>query len=103
MDSLTLTNSSSSKSFGTDGIVTLGLGAAQLIFRWDLILIYVGLKVVQGGGASGAGLLGSIRTLLWIKVEQYTTRQVEVKFFAHLHNLSLRWHLQRKTGEVSNY
>ena len=33
-------------------------------------------------------------------MQQYTTREIEVDLFQHLHHLSLRWHLQRKTGEV---
>jgi hypothetical protein len=53
-------------------------GSLTLAFRWDYILIYVGLKVVQGGGAGGTGLLNNIRSLLWISVEQYTTREVQV-------------------------
>ena len=35
-----------------------------------------------------------------IPVQQQTTRTVRVTLFEHLHDLSLRWHLQRKTGEV---
>jgi len=46
------------------------------------------------------GLLNNLRSFLWIKVQQYTTREIEVELFRHLHNLSLRWHLARKTGEV---
>ena len=46
------------------------------------------------------GLLPNVRSFLWIKVQQYTSRSVQVELFEHLHNLSLRWHLHRKTGEV---
>jgi hypothetical protein len=53
-------------------------GSYKLQFRWDFILIFVGLKVVQGGGAGGTGLLNNLRSLLWISVEQYTTREVQV-------------------------
>lgn len=31
------------------------------------------------------GLLNNLRTLLWIKVQQYTTRRIQVKLFSHLH------------------
>jgi ATP-binding cassette subfamily B (MDR/TAP) protein 6 len=75
-------------------------GASALVFRWDLILIYVALKFMQGGGTGGMGLLNNLRSFLWISVQQYTTREVEVDLFRHLHGLSLRWHLGRKTGEV---
>jgi len=41
-----------------------------------------------------------MRSFFWIRVEQFTTREISVDTFHHLHNLSLRYHLQRKTGEV---
>lgn len=46
------------------------------------------------------GLLNNLRSFLWIKISQYTTREIEVELFRHLHSLSLKWHLNRKTGEV---
>lgn len=70
------------------------------VFRWDWILIYVGFKFLQGGGTGSMGLLNNLRSFLWIKIQQFTTRQIEVELFRHLHSLSLRWHLGRKTGEV---
>ncbi|XP_028139808.2 ATP-binding cassette sub-family B member 6 [Diabrotica virgifera virgifera] len=73
---------------------------AKMLFRWDWVLIYVGLKFLQGGGTGGMGLLNNVRSFLWIRVQQYTTREVEVELFRHLHSLSLKWHLGRKTGEV---
>ncbi|KAI4490941.1 hypothetical protein M0802_010615 [Mischocyttarus mexicanus] len=69
-------------------------------FRWDLILIYVAFKFLQGGGTGGMGLLNNLRSFLWIRIQQFTTREVELELFKHLHGLSLRWHLGRKTGEV---
>lgn len=41
-----------------------------------------------------------MRAFLWIPIQQYTTRRIQLKFLRHLHSLSLRWHLERKTGEV---
>uniref|UniRef100_A0A1B0CZW1 ATP-binding cassette sub-family B member 6 n=1 Tax=Phlebotomus papatasi TaxID=29031 RepID=A0A1B0CZW1_PHLPP len=69
-------------------------------FRWDWILIYVLFKFLQGGGTGTMGLLNNLRSFLWIRIQQYTTREIELELFRHLHNLSLRWHLSRKTGEV---
>lgn len=69
-------------------------------FRWDWILIYVGFKFLQGGGTGSMGLLNNARSFLWIRVQQYTTREIEMELFRHLHSLSLKWHLGRKTGEV---
>ncbi|PAV65915.1 hypothetical protein WR25_18544 [Diploscapter pachys] len=68
-------------------------------FQYSLIFISSGLKFLQGNGAMG-GFLNTIRSYLWIPIQQYTTRELEVELFAHLHSLSLRWHLSRKTGLV---
>lgn len=73
---------------------------APVEFRWDIVLIYVTFKFLQGGGTGGMGLLNNLRSFLWIRIQQYTTREVEIELFRHLHGLSLRWHLGRKTGEV---
>ncbi|OWF39062.1 ATP-binding cassette sub-family B member 6, mitochondrial-like [Mizuhopecten yessoensis] len=69
-------------------------------FCWEYILIYSVLLFLKGGGSGTSGFLSNIRTFLWIPVQQFTTRKIQVKLFRHLHSLSLRWHLQRKTGEV---
>uniref|UniRef100_V5GJI0 ATP-binding cassette sub-family B member 6 n=1 Tax=Anoplophora glabripennis TaxID=217634 RepID=V5GJI0_ANOGL len=79
---------------------SMGGDESKMTFRWDWILIYVGFKFLQGGGTGGMGLLNNVRSFLWIRIQQYTTREVEVELFRHLHSLSLRWHLGRKTGEV---
>ena len=47
-------------------------------FCWQLILTFVGLKWLQGGGTGGQGLLNNIRSYLWIPVQQYTTREIQV-------------------------
>ncbi|XP_029460875.1 ATP-binding cassette sub-family B member 6, mitochondrial [Rhinatrema bivittatum] len=64
------------------------------------VCVYVLLKFLQGGGAGSTGFVSNLRTFLWIRVQQYTNREVQIRLFAHLHALSLRWHLGRKTGEV---
>ncbi|XP_066544680.1 ATP-binding cassette sub-family B member 6 isoform X2 [Amia ocellicauda] len=64
------------------------------------VSIYVLLKILQGGGAGASGFVSNLRSFLWIRVQQYTNREVQVRLFVHLHMLSLRWHLGRKTGEV---
>uniref|UniRef100_A0A7E4W6Z2 ATP-binding cassette sub-family B member 6, mitochondrial n=1 Tax=Panagrellus redivivus TaxID=6233 RepID=A0A7E4W6Z2_PANRE len=47
-----------------------------------------------------SGFLNTVRSQLWIAISQYTTREIQLDMFAHIHDLSLRWHLSRKTGEV---
>nr|XP_009943607.1 PREDICTED: ATP-binding cassette sub-family B member 6, mitochondrial [Opisthocomus hoazin] len=67
-------------------------GAPWHTLAWT-VCIYVGLKFLQGGGAGSTGFVSNLRTFLWVWVQQFTNRQVQVQLFAHLHGLSLRWHL----------
>ncbi|KAG8520896.1 ATP-binding cassette sub-family B member 6, mitochondrial [Galemys pyrenaicus] len=64
------------------------------------VTTYVFLKFLQGGGTGSTGFVSNLRTFLWIRVQQFTSRRVELRLFSHLHDLSLRWHLGRRTGEV---
>ena len=55
-------------------------------FCWGLICAWVGLKLLQGGGATGGnGILNMTRSFLWIRVSQYTKREIQVGLFSHLH------------------
>ncbi|KAI8822059.1 P-loop containing nucleoside triphosphate hydrolase protein [Fimicolochytrium jonesii] len=65
-------------------------------FAWGAILLYTFFRFLQGG----VGLLSSLQYFLWIPVGQYTTREVSVRMLEHLHSLSLKFHINRKTGEV---
>ena len=60
-----------------DGLTTTD-GHPRPQFLWKDILIYVGLKFLQGGGVGSMGMLNNLRNLLWIKVQQYTEREVQV-------------------------
>ena len=81
----------------------VGIHVGQYItLPWKLILIYVFLRFLQGGGAVGSlGFLNNTRQYIWIPVQQYTSRMIQLSVFTHLHSLSLRWHLSRKTGLCS--
>ncbi|KAG2190656.1 hypothetical protein INT46_010220 [Mucor plumbeus] len=65
-------------------------------FAWAAVCAYVAFKFLQGG----SGLIQAMQNWLWIPIGQYTTREISVKLFAHLHSLSLHYHINRKTGEV---
>ncbi|XP_053609540.1 ATP-binding cassette sub-family B member 6 [Plodia interpunctella] len=81
-------------------LIVDSLSIPPVSFRWDLVVVYVVFKFLQGGGTGGMGFLNNLRSFLWIKVQQYTTRELQLELFKHLHTLPLRWHLSRKTGEV---
>lgn len=63
---------------------------------WKAIMIFIALRFIQGNN----GLLGAIRSTLWIPVGQYSYRELSVAAFEHVHSLSLDFHLGKKTGEV---
>jgi ATP-binding cassette subfamily B protein len=46
-------------------------------------------------------LFGELRDAVFAKVTQRAIRRVAIQVFGHLHDLSLRFHLQRQTGGVS--
>ncbi|MBI2295662.1 MAG: ABC transporter ATP-binding protein/permease, partial [Betaproteobacteria bacterium] len=48
-----------------------------------------------------ATLFGELRDLVFVRVTQRAIRRVALAVFRHLHNLSLRFHLERQTGGVS--
>ncbi|RHZ89747.1 hypothetical protein Glove_11g51 [Diversispora epigaea] len=73
-----------------------GEGGDQGRFPWATIVFYVFLRFLQGG----VGLIQASQNYLWIPIGQYTTREISVKMFDHLHGLSLSYHINRKTGEV---
>ncbi|KAK3829585.1 MAG: P-loop containing nucleoside triphosphate hydrolase protein, partial [Linnemannia elongata] len=65
-------------------------------FVWMEIMVFIGLRALQGS----IGAVDTLQGLLWIPVGQFNTRELAVKMFEHLLNLSLRFHLNRKTGEM---
>ena len=75
-------------------------GTTTLTLPISTITIYVFLRFLQGGSVGSMGFVNNLRSFLWIQVQQFTSRTLQVDLFTHLHNLSLRWHLGRKTGEV---
>ena len=60
-------------------------GKVAITDPWHLILIYVALRFLQGGGTGGIGLLSNIKAFLWIRIQQFTSRTLQVRLFAHLH------------------
>lgn len=46
------------------------------------------------------GVLGAMRSALWIPVGQYSYQSLSTSSFEHVHSLSLDFHLGKKTGEV---
>uniref|UniRef100_A0A7E4WDF2 ATP-binding cassette sub-family B member 6, mitochondrial n=1 Tax=Panagrellus redivivus TaxID=6233 RepID=A0A7E4WDF2_PANRE len=62
--------------------------------------LLIGSAIFQFFSGGSGGFLNTLRSQLWVAISQYTTREIQMDVFAHIHELSLRWHLSRKTGEV---
>lgn len=71
-----------------DGATTLMLGA-------------VGLTVAYGLARLGAVAFGELRDAVFVRVGQRALRQLALETFTHIHRLSLRYHITRKTGGLS--
>lgn len=83
-----------------DRMLHIVVPQTQLTLPLASIIIYVVLRFLQGGSVGSMGLANNLRSFLWIRVQQFTSRRLQVDVLHHLHSLSLRWHLGRKTGEV---
>ncbi|KAK3807284.1 MAG: P-loop containing nucleoside triphosphate hydrolase protein [Benniella sp.] len=59
---------------------------------WGIIL-YVSLRFIQH-------VITGLRGWAWIPVEQYSHSTLTIWLLEHVHNLSLQFHLNRKTGEL---
>lgn len=79
--------------FGSDGAVTVGLAA--------LLAVPIMLIVANGAGRIMMNVFNNLRDALFAKVGQHAVRQLAYKTFVHMHGLSLRFHLQRRTGGLS--
>ena len=63
---------------------------------WGGICLYIFYRLLQGNN----GLLGALRSTLWIPISQYSYQELSTAAFEHVHGLSLDFHLGKKTGEV---
>lgn len=61
----------------------------------------IGLVIAYAGARFAGVLFDNLRNVVFEKVGQDATRDLAVGVFTHLHALSLRFHLARRTGEVT--
>ena len=65
------------------------------------LAVPVALVIAYGLLRLFSTLFGEIRDAVFAKVTQRAIRQAALQVFTHLHNLSLRFHLDRQTGGMS--
>ena len=68
---------------------------------WLMALGAAGLVVAYGLARFGAVAFGELRDAVFVKVGQRALRQLALETFTHIHKLSLRYHITRKTGGLS--
>ena len=76
-------------------------GGAATDPAWMLTLGAVGLTVAYGLARLGAVAFGELRDAVFARVGQRAIRQLALETFRHIHALSLRYHITRKTGGLS--
>ena len=65
------------------------------------VALAIGLVVAYAGARFAGVLFDNLRNTVFERVGQNATRHLAETVFAHLHRLSLRFHLSRRTGEVT--
>ena len=66
-----------------------------------LSMAAVGLTVAYGMARLGGGVFGELRDAIFVRVGQRALRKLAIETFTHIHQLSLRYHITRKTGGLS--
>ncbi len=84
--------------WATDSLVgdppSSGLIPLVLLTPVMLVIAYVGTRILMVG-------FNQLRDALFARIGQYAVRQLAHRTFVHMHKLSLRFHLQRRTGGLS--
>jgi ATP-binding cassette subfamily B protein len=65
---------------------------------WTAVLMLV---IAYAGARFGGVLADNLRNALFEKVGQNAARRLSARVFRHIHSLSLRFHLERRTGSLT--
>ena len=84
----------------TDRLTAIA-GAGTIHPAQGLMLGAGALLIAYGTGRVLMMILTQIRDVIFTEVGQHAVRQLNIRTFMHLHRLSLRFHLERRTGGLS--
>ncbi|QEY61987.1 ABC transporter ATP-binding protein/permease [Metapseudomonas lalkuanensis] len=73
----------------------------QLNVEPSLLMLPVALLLAYGASRIGVTLFTELRQVVFARVMARASRQITLKVFQHLHGLSLKFHLGRRTGGVA--
>ena len=71
------------------------------VSRPSLAAVPVAALIAYGAARLGASLFGELQDAVFAKVGQRAGRRMALRVYEHLFQLSLAYHLQRRTGELS--
>jgi ATP-binding cassette, subfamily B, heavy metal transporter len=77
------------------------LGGAEPTAAMAMMLTAVGLTVAYGVARLSVVLFNEARDAVFVRVGQRALRRLALETFTHIHRLSLRYHITRKTGGLS--
>ncbi len=69
--------------------------------REVVLILPLALLIGYGLMRAGSAFFNELRDAIFAKVRHGIVREISISFMAHLHNLSLRFHLDRKTGGIT--
>jgi ATP-binding cassette, subfamily B, heavy metal transporter len=67
----------------------------------DGVAIAIALVAAYAGARFGGVVFDNLRNVIFERVGQEATRRLAENVFGHLHNLSMRFHMNRRTGAVT--
>ena len=67
----------------------------------DAVMLIIALVWAYTAARFGAVLFDNVRNAVFERVGQEATRELAVEVFRHLHQLPLKFHLERKTGSLT--
>jgi len=78
-----------------------GATTPQATLAVGLAIVPAMLIIAYGVARVLMMILNQLRDVLFTRVSQYAVRVVTTKTFRHLHDLSLRFHIERRTGAIT--
>jgi ATP-binding cassette, subfamily B, heavy metal transporter len=77
------------------------LGGKEPTAAMAMMLTAIGLTVAYGVARMSVVLFSEARDAVFVRVGQRALRRLALETFTHIHRLSLRYHITRKTGGLS--
>jgi len=86
--------------WATDALAGTGSAPAADWFAW-VVAVPIAMTIAYGGMRVLMALLQQTRDGVFAKVAMHAVRRLAYRTFVHMHELSLRFHLERKTGGLT--